>query len=177
MKKMAEKIRLAIKERKSEGASDIEILEEVISALKDDSSEESLFVESKISKDGVSKKEISEEELVNKVTDVMHEIGIPAHILGHKYLRDAILCVIKDNTAINSVTKVLYPKIAKIHGTTSSKTERAIRHAIEVAWERGNVDVLDEYFGYTINMDKGKPTNSEFIAMIADNLMLKYELS
>lgn len=174
---MAEKIRLAVRERKAEGASDIEILEEVISVLKDDSSEESLFVESKISKDGVSKKEISEEELVNKVTDVMHEIGIPAHILGHKYLRDAILFVIKDNTAINRVTKVLYPKIAKKYGTTSSKVERAIRHAIEVAWERGNVNVLDEYFGYTISMNKGKPTNSEFIAMIADNLTLKYELS
>lgn len=174
---MAEKIRLAVKERRAEGASDIEILEEVISALKDDSTEEGLSTVGKDSKTEEAKKQISEEELVHKITDVMHEIGIPANILGHRYLRDAILCAVKDNTIVNFVTKGLYPKIAKMHGTTSSRTERAIRHAIEVAWDRGNVNVLNEYFGYTISMDKGRPTNSEFIAMIADRIRLEYKLS
>ncbi len=108
-----------------------------------------------------------------QITKIIHEIGVPAHIKGYQYLRCAILMSIKDNTVINSVTKVLYPEVAKMYQTTPSRVERAIRHAIEVAWDRGDVDVLNSYFGYTIQNNRGKPTNSEFIAMIADNLRLK----
>ncbi len=107
------------------------------------------------------------------VTDVIFSVGIPAHIKGYAYLRKAIMLAITDPEMIGSVTKSLYPEVAKAFGTTSSRVERAIRHAIEVAWDRGDVDVLDAYFGYTINTGKGKPTNSEFVAMIADRLRLK----
>ncbi len=107
-----------------------------------------------------------------QITDVIHEIGVPAHIKGYQYLRSAILLAISDNDIINSVTKVLYPSVAKMYGTTSSRVERAIRHAIEVAWDRGDVDVLNSFFGYTVQNTRGKPTNSEFIALIADNLRL-----
>ena len=110
-----------------------------------------------------------------QVTKIIHQIGVPAHIKGYQYLRTAILMTIDDNDCINSVTKVLYPTVAKKYGTTTSRVERAIRHAIEVAWDRGDVDTLNSYFGYTIQNSKGKPTNSEFIAMIADNLRLKYK--
>ena len=110
------------------------------------------------------------------VTKVIHQIGVPAHIKGYQYLRTAILMTISDNEIINSVTKILYPSVAKKYSTTTSRVERAIRHAIEVAWDRGDVDVLNSYFGYTIQNNRGKPTNSEFIAMIADNLRLKYKL-
>ncbi len=109
-----------------------------------------------------------------QVTKIIHQIGIPAHIKGYQYLRAAILMTIEDNDIINSVTKVLYPSVAKKYQTTTSRVERAIRHAIEVAWDRGDVDTLNSYFGYTIQNSRGKPTNSEFIAMIADNLRLKY---
>jgi len=107
------------------------------------------------------------------VTDVLHEIGVPAHIKGYKYVREAIILNVQDPEMINGVTKVLYPAVAKKFGTTPSRVERAIRHAIEVAWDRGDVEVLQKYFGYTVSGIKGKPTNSEFIAMIADNLSLK----
>ena len=110
-----------------------------------------------------------------QVTKIIHQIGIPAHIKGYQYLRAAILMVIEDNDIINSVTKILYPSVAKKFQTTTSRVERAIRHAIEVAWDRGDVDTLNSYFGYTIQNSRGKPTNSEFIAMIADNLRLKYK--
>lgn len=110
-----------------------------------------------------------------QVTKIIHQIGIPAHIKGYQYLRCAILMTIEDNDIINSVTKILYPTVAKKYGTTTSRVERAIRHAIEVAWDRGDVDTLNSYFGYTIQNTRGKPTNSEFIAMIADNLRLKYK--
>ena len=110
------------------------------------------------------------------VTDMLHDIGIPAHIKGYQYLRMAILLTVKDSEIINSVTKILYPSVAKKYQTTTSRVERAIRHAIEVAWDRGDVDTLNAYFGYTIQNNRGKPTNSEFIAMIADNLRLKYKL-
>lgn len=110
-----------------------------------------------------------------QVTKIIHQIGVPAHIKGYQYLRTAILMTIEDNDIINSVTKVLYPTVAKKYGTTTSRVERAIRHAIEVAWDRGDVDTLNSYFGYTIQNSRGKPTNSEFIAMIADNLRLKYK--
>ncbi len=111
-----------------------------------------------------------------QVTKIIHQIGVPAHIKGYQYLRTAILLTVRDSEMINSVTKVLYPSVAKKYQTTTSRVERAIRHAIEVAWDRGDVDTLNSYFGYTIQNNRGKPTNSEFIAMIADNLRLKYKL-
>ena len=117
-----------------------------------------------------------EPDIETQVTQIIHQIGVPAHIKGYQYLRTAILLTIKDSDIINSVTKVLYPSVAKKYATTTSRVERAIRHAIEVAWDRGDVDTLNGYFGYTIQNNRGKPTNSEFIAMIADNLRLKYKL-
>lgn len=107
------------------------------------------------------------------VSDVMRQIGVPAHIKGYQYLRKAIILSIENGDMMHSVTKELYPTIAKFYKTTSSRVERAIRHAIEVAWDRGDVDVLSSYFGYTIQNSRGKPTNSEFIAMISDSLRLK----
>ena len=115
--------------------------------------------------------------LKNMVTSVIHEIGVPAHIKGYQYLREAIMITVEDMEVINAVTKVLYPAVAKRFGTTPSRVERAIRHAIEVAWDRGDVDVLNSYFGYTIHNLRGKPTNSEFIAMIADRLVLELRSS
>ena len=116
------------------------------------------------------------EDMETQVTKVIHQIGVPAHIKGYQYLRTAILMTISDNDIINSVTKILYPSVAKKYQTTTSRVERAIRHAIEVAWDRGDVDTLNSYFGYTIQNNRGKPTNSEFIAMIADNMRLKYKI-
>ena len=107
------------------------------------------------------------------VTEIIHEIGVPAHIKGYQYLREAIVITVNDMDAINAVTKVLYPAVAKRFGTTPSRVERAIRHAIEVAWDRGDLEVLQKYFGYTVSNIKGKPTNSECIAMIADSLTLR----
>ncbi len=120
--------------------------------------------------------ERDDHEIETQVTKIIHQIGIPAHIKGYQYLRSAIIMTINDNEIINSVTKVLYPSVAKKYQTTTSRVERAIRHAIEVAWDRGDIDTLNSYFGYTIQNNRGKPTNSEFIAMIADNLRLKYKL-
>lgn len=108
-----------------------------------------------------------------QVTEILHQIGVPAHIKGYHYLRDSIIMAIETPEIINAVTKQLYPSVAKRYSTTSSRVERAIRHAIEVAWDRGDVDVLNSYFGYTIHNTRGKPTNSEFIAMIADRLSLE----
>ena len=116
-------------------------------------------------------------ELELMVTEIIHQIGVPAHIKGYHYLREAIILSVKNSEIINSVTKLLYPTVAKNHGTTSSRVERAIRHAIEVAWDRGDIDVLNSYFGYTIQNDRGKPTNSEFIAMISDKLRLRLKIS
>lgn len=116
-------------------------------------------------------------DLETQVTSVIHQIGVPAHIKGYQYIRTAIIMVINDSSIINAVTKVLYPSVAKQYNTTSSRVERAIRHAIEVAWDRGDVDTLNQYFGYTIQNSRGKPTNSEFIAMIADSLRLNNKLS
>ena len=107
-----------------------------------------------------------------KVTDILHEIGVPAHIKGYHYLRDSIIMSVEHPEIINAVTKQLYPSVAKKYETTSSRVERAIRHAIEVAWNRGNPDILNDLFGYTISNGKGKPTNSEFIALISDNIRL-----
>ncbi len=109
------------------------------------------------------------------VTDIIHQLGVPAHIKGYHYLRTAILYSIEDKTLLDSVTKLLYPTVAGIYDTTSSRVERAIRHAIEIAWDRGNVDTLNSFFGYTVDTGKGKPTNSEFIALITDKLRLRYK--
>ena len=120
------------------------------------------------------KKEAETRDLEQDVTDMIHEIGVPAHIKGYQYLREAIMMSVEDTTMLSSITKILYPTIAKRFGTTPSRVERAIRHAIEVAWSRGRMETLDALFGYTINTGKGKPTNSEFIALIADRIRLKY---
>ena len=114
-----------------------------------------------------------EDNLESRVTDMIHEIGIPAHIKGYHYLRDSILMAIEDMDVLNAITKILYPTVAKKHHTTSSRVERAIRHAIEVAWSRGKIDILDKLFGYTVSNGKGKPTNSEFIALVADTIRLE----
>ncbi|NLJ77793.1 MAG: sporulation transcription factor Spo0A [Tissierellia bacterium] len=111
-----------------------------------------------------------------RITNVIHEIGVPAHIKGYQYLREAITMVIGDMELLGAVTKELYPNIAEVYNTTPSRVERAIRHAIEVAWTRGKIDTIDKIFGYTVNTDRGKPTNSEFIAMIADKLRLEIEM-
>jgi two-component system response regulator (stage 0 sporulation protein A) len=119
---------------------------------------------------------LSDRDLEVMITDIIHQIGVPAHIKGYHYLREAIMLSIKNSEIINSVTKLLYPTVAKKYSTTSSRVERAIRHAIEVAWGRGDIDVLNGYFGYTIQNERGKPTNSEFIAMISDKLRLKLKI-
>ncbi|HIX58336.1 MAG TPA: sporulation transcription factor Spo0A [Candidatus Blautia gallistercoris] len=115
------------------------------------------------------------QNLETDVTNIIHEIGVPAHIKGYQYLRDAIILAVEDVEMLNSITKILYPTIAKRHQTTPSRVERAIRHAIEVAWSRGKMDTIDELFGYTVSTGKGKPTNSEFIALIADKIRLEYK--
>ena len=126
---------------------------------------------------GVQSEEIifEQEDLETCVTNMIHEIGIPAHIKGYHYLRDAILMAIDDMDVLNAITKVLYPTVAKKNQTTSSRVERAIRHAIEVAWSRGKLDTLEALFSYTVSNGKGKPTNSEFIALVADTIRLKYK--
>lgn len=113
-------------------------------------------------------------DLEQDVTNMIHDIGVPAHIKGYQYLREAIMMSVNDQSMISSITKLLYPTIAKRFQTTPSRVERAIRHAIEVAWSRGRMETLDTLFGYTINTGKGKPTNSEFIALIADKIRLRY---
>ena len=113
----------------------------------------------------------------NLVTGIIHEIGVPAHIKGYQYLREAIIIAVNDMDVINAITKVLYPQVAKTFQTTPSRVERAIRHAIEVAWDRGDLDTLQRFFGYTVSNTKGKPTNSEFIALIADKLSLQLKSS
>ncbi|MCI8576839.1 MAG: sporulation transcription factor Spo0A [Lachnospiraceae bacterium] len=123
----------------------------------------------------VNRQEYMEQNLESDVTSILHEIGIPAHIKGYQYLRDAIAISVQEDELMVSVTKVLYPAIAKKHNTTSSRVERAIRHAIEVAWTRGRLDTIHDIFGYTINNGKGKPTNSEFIALLTDRMRLEYK--
>lgn len=123
------------------------------------------------------KANVTDDNLQILVSDIMHQLGVPAHIKGYRYLREAIIMTIENNDLMNSVTKVLYPTVAKKFKTTPSRVERAIRHAIEVAWDRGDVDVLSSYFGYTIQNSRGKPTNSEFIAMISDKLRLRMKAS
>lgn len=123
----------------------------------------------------VDKTDYIQQNLEGDVTQLLHEIGIPAHIKGYQYLRDAIAISVEEEDMLISVTKVLYPTIAKRHQTTPSRVERAIRHAIEVAWSRGRVDTINDLFGYTINNGKGKPTNSEFIALVSDKIRLDYK--
>lgn len=120
-----------------------------------------------------SKDTLSSNELESQIASIIQEIGIPAHIMGYRYLKDAIALSIKDSECINAITKIVYPEVASKNNTTSSRVERAIRHAIEVAWSRGNTEVLDRFFGYTINPSAGRPTNSEFIALIADGIRMK----
>ena len=123
----------------------------------------------------MNREEYMKEHLETDITKMLHELGIPAHIKGYRYLRDAISMVVRDREMMEAVTKILYPEIAKKNYTSSSRVERAIRHAIEVAWGRGSLEVIDELFGYTISTGKGKPTNSEFIALIADKICLDYK--
>ncbi|RLL48126.1 sporulation transcription factor Spo0A [Oceanobacillus piezotolerans] len=123
-----------------------------------------------------TKKE-KKQDLEASITNIIHEIGVPAHIKGYMYLREAITMVYNDIELLGSITKVLYPAIAKKFNTTASRVERAIRHAIEVAWSRGNIESISALFGYTINISKAKPTNSEFIAMVADRLRLEHKAS
>lgn len=123
-------------------------------------------------KTSIQKSAYTDDELEFLISDIMRQIGVPAHIKGYQYLRTSILLCVSDAEMISSVTKILYPTVAKKYNTTSSRVERAIRHAIEVAWDRGDVDVLSSYFGYTIQSNRGKPTNSEFIAMISDKIKL-----
>ena len=127
--------------------------------------------------DNILKMNGADNSLEVTVSEIMHQIGVPAHIKGYQYLREAIILAVNDDEIMNSVTKLLYPTVAKTYKTTASRVERAIRHAIEVAWDRGDVDVLSSYFGYTIQNSRGKPTNSEFIAMISDKLRLKMKIS
>lgn len=122
---------------------------------------------------GQSNYDIKIKDLETNITMYIQQLGVPAHIKGYQYIRDAITMVIEDMDAINSITKILYPTVARHYNTTASRVERAIRHAIEVAWDRGNPDVLNDFFGYTILSSKGKPTNSEFIAMVADKIRLE----
>lgn len=150
-------------------AFDYNILYELIRNLAND---KSAYAKSEITSfrdSGVQ----SSPDIETQVTKMIHQIGVPAHIKGYQYLRTAIILVMQDTNIINSVTKQLYPTIGKIFSTTSSRVERAIRHAIEVAWDRGDYDTITEIFGYTIQSTRGKPTNSEFIAMVADNLRLR----
>lgn len=123
----------------------------------------------------MNREEYMKEHLETDITKMLHELGIPAHIKGYQYLRDAISMVVRDREMMEAVTKILYPEIAKKNYTSSSRVERAIRHAIEVAWGRGSLEVIDELFGYTISTGKGKPTNSEFIALIEDKICLDYK--
>ena len=123
---------------------------------------------------GISKR--NKNNIENDVTEIIREIGIPAHIKGYQYIREGIIMAVNDSNMLNYITKLLYPSIAKKYKTTSSSVERAIRHAIEVAWNRGKIEVIEELFGYTVSAGKGKPTNSEFIALIADKLRIEYKM-
>ena len=149
---------------------DYNILYELIKNLVND---KSFFTKNENSLNMQNANSRNSADIETQVTKMIHQIGVPAHIKGYQYLRTAIILVMQDSNIINSVTKQLYPSIGKIFSTTSSRVERAIRHAIEVAWDRGDYDTITEIFGYTIQSARGKPTNSEFIAMVADNLRLR----
>ena len=134
-----------------------------------------LDIDTDINSDNVRSQKKGSPNLEIIVTDIIHQIGVPAHIKGYHYLREAIMASVNDKEMLESVTKLLYPAVAKKFSTTPSRVERAIRHAIEIAWDRGDVDTLNSFFGYTINVGKGKHTNSEFIALITDKICLKYK--
>ncbi len=134
-----------------------------------------LDIDTDINSDNLRSQKKGSPNLEIIVTDIIHQIGVPAHIKGYHYLREAIMASVNDKEMLESVTKLLYPAVAKKFSTTPSRVERAIRHAIEIAWDRGDVDTLNSFFGYTINVGKGKPTNSEFIALITDKICLKYK--
>lgn len=180
-----ELLRLAIKSAKKEGVSTEEILEEIVSVIKETNSElngSNVKINSEIQETSSGTKETiileekddnSEVGLEKQVTVILQEVGIPAHIKGYHYVRTAIILAVETPEVMGLVTKKVYPFVAEEHKTTPSKVERAIRHAIEVAWGRGNVEILDKYFSYTVSSYKGKPTNSEFIAMIADHIRMK----
>ena len=136
---------------------------------------ESAMVEHLISLAEKSEKQLHGPGLEELVTSIIHEVGVPAHIKGYQYVREAIMITVENMDVINSVTKVLYPEVAKRYHTTPSRVERAIRHAIEVAWDRGDLETLQRFFGYTVSNGKGKPTNSEFVALIADTIRLEYK--
>ena len=138
---------------------------------------ESARVEHLISLAEKSEKQLHGPGLEELVTSIIHEVGVPAHIKGYQYVREAIMITVENMDVINSVTKVLYPEVAKRYHTTPSRVERAIRHAIEVAWDRGDLETLQRFFGYTVSNAKGKPTNSEFIAMISDRIRLKMKIT
>lgn len=154
---------------------EIENLAEQIRQLKRKSNTKPNMTKSAVSKE--RKEERKKQDLEASITNIIHEIGVPAHIKGYMYLREAITMVYHDIDLLGSITKVLYPDIAKKFNTTASRVERAIRHAIEVAWSRGNIDSISTLFGYTVNISKAKPTNSEFIAMVADHLRLEHKAS
>ena len=138
---------------------------------------DSALVEHLISLAEKSEKQLHGPGLEELVTSIIHEVGVPAHIKGYQYVREAIMITVENMDVINSVTKVLYPEVAKRYHTTPSRVERAIRHAIEVAWDRGDLETLQRFFGYTVSNAKGKPTNSEFIAMISDRIRLKMKIT
>ena len=156
---------------------DMDVLAGRIRQFKSTVNNENIFENGGILKDSKTSYNLQNKNIETSVTKAIQEIGIPAHIKGYQYLRDAIIMVMNEMDIINSITKQLYPEIAKKYNTTASRVERAIRHAIEVAWNRGDVEDLNRIFGYTVNNAKGKPTNSEFIAMIADKLRLKLKVS
>lgn len=143
-------------------------------AMKQDNENSVVFTSSDWKNEKTQIPEKVTHDLEKDVTDMIHEIGVPAHIKGYQYLREAIMMSVEDIEMLSSITKVLYPTIAKKYDTTPSRVERAIRHAIEVAWNRGRMETLNALFGYTISTGKGKPTNSEFIALIADKIRLSY---
>lgn len=153
-----EKLKALLEECRSIGVTIDDLLELVSAKLEAESGDDKAIAE--------------EHSIETKVTNILKELGVPAHIRGYEYLRYSIIYGLKHSEALYSVTKMLYPAVAKEFQTTPSKVERAIRHAIEVAWDRGNADVIEQYFGYTINPEKGKPTNSEFIAMLADYIKI-----
>lgn len=161
-----ERIRRSIEGASKKGYSIQEITEVITKAL------DNLTTNEKVEEVFVS---ITDEKIIEEITKVIFELGVPAHIKGYQYVRRAIFLSAKDIEMINNVTKSLYPTIAKEFNTTSSRVERAIRHAIECAWDRGDIDVLNSYFGNSLQRERGKPTNSEFIAAIADKLKIKFK--
>lgn len=149
------------------------LVERLRDLLESDNSYDSTNTTTCYTKSDMNKKMESDVSLEVRATNIIHDVGVPAHIKGYQYIREAILLAVKNEEIINSITKALYPTLARKFNTTPSRVERAIRHAIEVAWNRGQIEMHDKIFGYTVNSNKGKPTNSEFIAMIADRIRLE----